>query len=79
MEELQNTKEFKKMRKTKGRQIENWNWQSHDSKYGAPTQIGSDYEILSHYEPSDGSYPAAKEELQMLKKRVPMRTKKYDQ
>lgn len=35
VEELHATKEYKKMRKQKGRQIENWNWQSHEKKYGA--------------------------------------------
>lgn len=37
------------MKKQKGRQIENWNWQAHEKKYGEPTEIGSEFEILSHY------------------------------
>jgi hypothetical protein len=55
VEELQNKKEYKKMRKTKGRQIENWNWQAHEKKYGAQDEISSEYEIVSNYGFSENS------------------------
>ena len=37
------------MKKQKGRQIEKWNWQAHEAKFGAQTDISSEYDILSHY------------------------------
>ena len=69
MEELQNTKEFKKMRKTKGRQIENWNWQAHEKKYGAQTEISSEYDIVSHYGFSDNSQEEVKNDSSFIQKK----------
>lgn len=37
------------MRREKGRAVENWNWQAHESKYGAESDISSEYEIISNY------------------------------
>jgi len=69
VEELQNTKEFKKMRKIKGRQIENWNWQAHEKKYGVQTEISSEYDILSHYGLSDNSQEEVKNDSSFIQKK----------
>lgn len=68
VEELQNTKEYKKMRKQKGRQIENWNWQAHEKKYGVQTEISSEFDILSHYARSEESEEEFKNEASYIKK-----------
>lgn len=49
VEALYNSKEYKKMRRQKGAQKEKWNWQANESKYGAQTYIGSDFDIISNY------------------------------
>ncbi len=44
------------MRREKGKAIENWNWQAHESKYGADSDISSEYDIISNYYQSESSY-----------------------
>ena len=66
VEELQNTKEYKKMKKEKGRQTENWNWQAHEKKYGAQDEISSEYDIVSHYGFSEHSEEELKNETSFI-------------
>lgn len=43
------TKEYKRMKREKGKALENWNWQAHESKYGEDSDISSEYDIISNY------------------------------
>jgi len=49
VKELQNTPEYRRMRKEKGRAIENWNWQAYETKNGEESDISSEYDIISNY------------------------------
>jgi hypothetical protein len=46
---LEASKEYKQMKREKGRYVENWNWQANESKYGAESDISSEYDIISNY------------------------------
>ena len=37
------------MVKAKGKKEEAWNWQAMETKYGAESEVSSEYDILSHY------------------------------
>ena len=41
VEALQATKEFKKMKREKGKAIENWNWQTQEAKHGKEDEVSS--------------------------------------
>jgi hypothetical protein len=43
------------MRREKGKAVERWNWQAHENKHGAESDISSEYDIISNYHPSDSS------------------------
>lgn len=43
------------MRRQKGKAVEKWNWQAHESKFGADSDISSEYEIISNYNFSEYS------------------------
>ena len=49
VEKLQNTKEYKAQRRLKGKAIENWNWQTNETINGVPSDISSEYDIISNY------------------------------
>ena len=49
MADLQASKEYKKMLKKKGKKEEAWNWQVMESKYGAESEVSSEYNIVSQY------------------------------
>lgn len=49
VEKLQNSKEYKAQRRLKGKEIENWNWQTNETINGAPSDISSEYDIISNY------------------------------
>lgn len=37
------------MKREKGKKAENWNWQAREAKFGAESEISSEYDICSHY------------------------------
>ncbi len=43
------------MKREKGKAVERWNWQANETKYGAESDISSEYEIISNYYPSESS------------------------
>lgn len=47
LEKLYQSKEYKRAKREKGKAIENWNWQAHESKFGAESDISSEYDIIS--------------------------------
>lgn len=47
--ELQQTKEYKRMLRQKGKKVEQWNWQAKESKNGAELIVEDEYDIISHY------------------------------
>lgn len=46
---LQESVEYKKMLKKKGKKLEQWNWQAWDAKYGHESEVSSQYDIVSQY------------------------------
>lgn len=52
---LEASKEFAKMKRLKGKAVENWNWQANESKYGPESDISSEYDIISNYQFSESS------------------------
>ena len=63
VQELQATKEYKRVLRMKGRKKAMWNWQTHEDVYGTDSDVSSEFDIITNHKLgllscSDDDYPS---------------------